>query len=153
MGRASERVKAGAFLGAALLAACLVPPLSSARASSATAEGMGLFAPGLGCSPAETLVGTHELLARVRTDAPAAAPATRAGATPSGARNAPAPRPEGRQHAARSPAPAARSKAKAPRSGEGEPRAAVLRSFYSCNAAPNLADGTGWRLVGPLRRG
>jgi hypothetical protein len=139
MDRASERVQAGALLGAAVLAVGMALPVSAAGAPVSAADGVGLFTPGLGCHPAETLVGTAGLLSRVR-----------AGAGPSQARRRDTARARsaqsrgGRQAARRSPAP---------RTAEQEPRPAVLRSFYTCAAAPNLAEGTGWRLVGPLRQG
>ncbi len=137
MDRASERVQAGALLGAAVLAVVMALPFSAASAS-ASADGIGLFTPGLGCHPAETLVGTASLLSRVRADAGPSQARRR-----DAARARPAQPRAGRQAARRSPAP---------RTAEQEPRPAVLRSFYTCNAAPNLAEGTGWRLVGPLRQ-
>ncbi|MBD0275172.1 MAG: hypothetical protein ICV73_25010 [Acetobacteraceae bacterium] len=135
MDRASERVQAGALLGAAVLAVGTVLPLS-APAASASADALGLFAPGSACGPSETLVGTGGLLARIRADASSP---RRLGA----ARG----RPRGAQGSA-----ATRRRPGAPQV-EPEPRAAALRSFYTCNAAPipNFAEGTGWRLVGPLR--
>lgn len=135
MDRASERVQAGALLGAAVLAVGMALPLSGAGASTPADSG-GSFAPGLACHPAETLVGASGLLSRVRADAPGAARR----------RDAARARPQhrGSLQTARRPSP--------PRFGEQDPRAAVLRSFYTCNAAPNLAEGTGWRLVGPLRQ-
>lgn len=143
MGRASERVQIGALFGAALLAVGMVLPLSAPRASAPT-DGASLFTPGLGCGPSETLVGTGGLLARVRADAVPARPQDAAKAQPRG----------GQQAARRRPSapPLPRSTGKAPQV-EQEPRAAVLRSFYTCDATPlrNLTEGTGWRLVGPLR--
>ena len=146
MDRATERVQAGTLLGAAVLAVGMVLPLSAPRASAPT-DGASLFTPGLGCGPAETQVGTGDLLARVRADA--AIPARRRET----AKTRPQ-QPRGARQAARRPsAPLPRSAAKAPQV-EQEPRAAVLRSFYTCNATPlpNLTEGTGWRLVGPLRQ-
>jgi hypothetical protein len=147
MDRASEKASAGALLGLAVLAMGLVLPHSASRAST-PADGLSLLAPGMGCGPAETLVGAGAgaLLTRVRADA-SGNPARRrdaARARPAG--------PQGARKAVRPPA-VARSARKAPQPAE-EPRAAVLRSFYTCNAAamPNLAEGTGWRLVGPLRQ-
>jgi hypothetical protein len=137
MDRASERVQAGVLLGAAVLAVGMVLPFHAADAS-APADGIGLFAPGLGCDPAETLVGTGGLLARVRAEAGAPAARRRE------AGKARSQQPRGGRHAARRPT--------APRTAEQEPRAAILRSFYTCNAAPNFTEGTGWRLVGPLRQ-
>ena len=136
MGRASERVQAGALLGAAVLAVSMVLPFSATGASS-PADGIGLLTPGLGCHPAETLVGTSNLLSRVRADfgAPTARRRDTMRARAQQSRG-------GRQAARRSP----------PRAAEQEPPAAVLRSFYTCNAAPNFTEGTGWRLVGPLRQ-
>ncbi len=145
MDRASERTQAGALLGAVVLAFGMALPLSAPLAS-APVDAVGLFTPGMGCGPSETLVGTGGLLSRVRAEA--AAPALRrdaAKAQPRGARQAARRRP---------PAPLPRSAAGAAPQAEQEPRPAVLRSFYTCDAAPlpNLAEGTGWRLVGPLRR-
>ena len=152
MGRASERVQTGALLGAAVLAVGMVLPLSDASAS-APADGVGLLTLGSACGPAETLVGTGGLFARVRADADAPAAASRRrGMGAAKARGAQQPRAATRQAARRPSAPLSRSGPKAPRFGEQEPRAAVLRSFYTCNATPNFAEGTGWRLVGPLRQ-
>ncbi len=147
MDRASQKLPAGALVGAVLLAVGAALPHSAARASAA-ADGVGLLTPGVGCGPAETLVGAGApgLLARVRADAAAVAPRRLREAAPPG-------RP-GARAKARLPAVAAapRSVKKAPQA-EQESRTPVLRSFYTCNAAsaPNLAEGTGWRLVGPLR--
>jgi hypothetical protein len=150
MDRTPQKVPAGAFVGAVLLAAGMALSPAAARAY-APADGAGLFSPGLGCGPAETLVGTGApgLLARVRAEAAGASP-RRGGAAK--ARSA-------ERHAlrksARPPTTAPRSARNAPQQAEQETRPAVLRSFYTCNAAlaPNLAEGTGWRLVGPLRHG
>jgi len=132
MDRASQSVPAGALVGAVVLALGVVLPHSAARASSNMHE-FGLLTQGLGCGPTETPVGADVpgLLARVRADAAKARPAERHGA-------------------GKAPRPAA----KAPQA-EQETRAAVLRTFYTCQAAsaPNPAEGTGWRLVGPLRQG
>ena len=145
MDRASERVSAVSVLGAAALSVIAVLPLSGARAST-SAGGGSLFSPGLGCGPAETSVDSGGLLARVRADA--AAPQHRRGAGAAlgaGRRGAqkPAPLPASPRSAQKAPA------------AEPEPRAAVLRSFYTCESgwpAEDLTQGTGWRLVGPLRR-
>ena len=144
MDRASDKLATGTLLGAAVLAMGVALPHSAPRAAT-QAEGMNLFASSLACGPAETLVGaaTGSFLFRVRADASArrheAAKARFAGR-------------QGTRKAPRSSAPAPQSAGKAPRTDD-EPNAAVLRSFYTCNAAtvPNLAEGTGWRLVGPLR--
>ncbi len=136
MDRASERVQAGALLGAAVLAVGMVLPLP-AMGASPSADGIGLLAPGLGCHPAETLVGTSNLLSRVRADL-GASPARRRDTS-----KARAQQPRAGRQAARRPSP--------PRTTGQEPHASVLRSFYTCNAAPNFTEGTGWRLVGPLR--
>jgi hypothetical protein len=148
MDRASDRASAGVLLGAAVLAAGMILPHSAPHAATPT-DGVSLFTPGLGCGPAETLVGTGGLLARVRAGAASHARLPRAAAK--------AVRPTERRHgaarqAARLPVPS-RSARKAPRPAGDEQRAAVLRSFYTCDAAPqtNLTEGTGWRLVGPLR--
>lgn len=147
MDRASEKVPAGALLGAVVLAVGLVLPHSAPRAST-PAEGLGLFTPGLGCGPTETPVGVGAdgLLTRVQADGAGTSRRREAGkARPATGR-------QGARKAARPLAAPPRSAGKAPRT-EGEPRATVLRSFYTCDAAPasNLAEGTGWRLVGPLR--
>lgn len=139
MERASERAQAGALLGAAVLAVGMAMPLSTAGAGTPP-EAMGLFQPGAACGPAETLVGTTGgLLARVRAEAGMRAPRKPSVDRP-GAR-----RPGAQQQR--------RPGSEAPRRfAEAEPRPALLRSFYTCDAAPNYAEGTGWRLVGPLRR-
>ena len=146
MERTSKKVPAGALVAAVLLAAGAALPHSAARASM-TADGVGLLASGLGCGPAETLVGngTPGLLARVRTEA--------AGVSPRQGRPVEARLAE-RRTSRKPPVAAPRSAKKAPRL-DSDPRPAVLRSFYTCNAAaaPNLAESTGWRLVGPLRHG
>lgn len=151
MERASRKVPAGTLVGAVLLAAGAVLPHSAARAST-TADGAGLLASALGCGPAETLVGTGApgLLARVRAEAAGASlrPGGTAKARPVAERPAASRKPK--PPSAASP----RSTKKAPRVQHAV-RPAVLRSFYTCNTAftPNLAEGTGWRLVGPLRHG
>lgn len=149
MDRASQKVPAGALVGAVLLAMGAALPHSAARASMAT-DGAGLLVSGLGCGPAETLVGSGVpgLLARVRTET--VAPSLRRGTS---AKARPVERLAQRKPA-RPSAAAPRSAGKAPQADRGQ-HLAVLRSFYTCNAAsaPNLAEGTGWRLVGPLRRG
>lgn len=143
MGRASERVQAGALLGAAVLAVVMALPFSAASAS-ARVDGVGLLTLNSACGPAETPVGIGGgLLARVRADARAAAAEK--------ARGARQPRVAAMEPARRPSAQSRRSAAKGPRSGGQEPQAAFLRSFYTCDAAPNFAEGTGWRLVGPLR--
>ena len=148
MDRASERVQTGALLGAAVLAVGMVLPLSAPNASTAM-DGAGLFIPGSECGPAETQVGTTGgFLARVRADAGAQATRRRGAAAKALAQQL-----RGTRQAARRPStPLPRSGAKAP-PVEQESRAAVLRSFYTCNTMPlpNLTGGTGWRLVGPLR--
>lgn len=150
MERASRKVAAGTLVGAVLLAAAAVLPHSAARASI-TADGAGLLASALGCGPAETLVGTGVpgLLARVRAEAAGAAP-RRSGTAK--ARSA-AERPASRKPTLPSVA-SPRSTEKMPQARDAA-RPAVLRSFYTCNtaSAPDLAEGTGWRLVGPLRHG
>ncbi len=147
MGRASEGLQTGTLLGAAVLAVGMALPFSAADASTST-DSIGLLTPGLGCGPTETQVGTHGLLARVRADAGAVASRRRDAA------KARLQQQRGSRQAARRPStPLPRSGAKAPQA-EQEPRAVVLRSFYTCNATPlqNFTEGTGWRLVGPLRR-
>jgi hypothetical protein len=69
-----------------------------------------------------------------------------------GASAAGVPERKGAAKVARPPVPP-RAARKAP-AVEEQSRTAVLRSFYTCNAEPmpNLTEGTGWRLVGPLRR-
>lgn len=142
MDRASKRLSGGVVLGAVVLAIGTILPHSAPRASTPT-DGVSMFTPGLGCGPAETLVGTGGLLARVRADL--AVPQPRRGVAKA--------RQGARQQAARPSTSAPRSERKALQA-EQEPRAAVLRSFYTCDAAPlpNLTEGTGWRLVGPLRQ-
>jgi hypothetical protein len=127
-------VPAGMLLGAAALAVGLILPHSAPRAAMPT-DGVSLFTPGLGCGPTETQVGTVGLLARVRAEA------------------APVERRRGARPASRPSILPLRAK-KAPVQVEQEPRAAILRSFYTCDAprSPNLTEGTGWRLVGPLRQ-
>jgi hypothetical protein len=146
MDRASKRSSGGVVLGAVVLAIGTILPHSAPRASTPT-DGVSMFTPGLGCGPAETLVGTGGLLARVRADL--AVPQSRRGV----AKARPSARQGARQQAARPSISAPRSERKALQA-EQEPRAAVLRSFYTCDAAPlpNLTEGTGWRLVGPLRQ-
>jgi len=138
MDRASVRVQAGALVGAAALAVGMALPLPATGASAA-ADGIGLLPPGLECHPAETFVGTSNLLSRVRADLGAPAARRRDAA------NARAQQSRGGRQAARRPSP--------PRAAGQEPPAAVLRSLYTCNATPNFTEGTGWRLVGPLRQG
>lgn len=149
MDRASQKVPAGALVGTVLLAMGMALPHTAARASMQM-DGVSLLTPGLGCGPAETLVGIGApgLLARVRAEA-AGAPLRRREAS------------KARSSGRRDPRKAVRPSAVAPRSAkqapqtEQEPRATVLRSFYTCSTAstPNFAEGTGWRLVGPLRQG
>lgn len=146
---ASQKVFTGALAGTVLLAIGMVLPQSAARASTPT-DAVSLLTPGLGCGPAETLVGTGaaSLLARVRAEA---------AGTPPHRREAAKARSTGRlgsKKAVRPSAGAPRSVKRAPQA-EQEPRAAVLLTFYACSAAstPNFAAGTGWRLVGPLRQG
>jgi len=138
-------VPAGILLGAAVLAMGLVVPHSAPRAAAA-GDGSSLFTPGLGCGPTETQVGTIGLLARVRAETVAS---TRRGPVA----KARSPERQGARQAGRRSASPAYAR-KAPAQTEQEPRAAVLRSFYTCDApqAPNLTEGTGWRLVGPLRQ-
>lgn len=141
MDHAVKGVPAGLLLGAAVFAAATVLPTAAPYAATPTQSG-GLFAPDLACGPAETLVVTSDLLARIRADA---TPARRgAGIARSSKGHSPA-------KIARRNTPS-QSARKAP-SDEQEPRAAALRSFHTCSAAtpPNLIEGTGWRLVGPLR--
>lgn len=151
MDRTTQKVFAGALFGAVLLVAEVGLPHSAARAAS-PAETAGLLASGLGCGPAETLVGAGSagLLARVRAEAAGAA--TRRGGKLGKAR--PVERRPAARQAARAGTAAPRT-SKLPAQRDREARPAVLRSFYTCDAAsaPNLAEGTGWRLVGPLRRG
>ena len=149
MDRASQMLPAGALVGTVLLAMGMALPHSAARASMPT-DTVSLLTPGFGCGPAETLVGTGApgLLARVRAEAAGAQPHRREAAKA---------RSTGRldsRKAMRPSAAAPRSARRAPRT-EQEPRAAVLLSFYACSVAPtpNFAEGTGWRLVGPLRQG
>lgn len=151
MDRISEKVPAGALAGAFFLAVGLTLPHSAPRASTPL-DAPGLVAPGLGCAPADTPVGAAGAgqLSRIRADAAAGAPLDRRGAAEARPTLRPGPR-----KAARPSTPARLSAPrKAPRAGP-EARQNVLRSFYTCNAAamPNPAEGTGWRLVGPLRQG
>lgn len=140
MDRPSEKVLAAALIGALALAMGTVLPHSGARAAMGT-EPIDMFTPNLACGPAETLVGTGAagLLARVRVDATSTAPRLREA--------------KGRTAGRRGARKAPRVANKAPKI-EAEPRAVVLRSFYTCNSAsdPNVAAGSGWRLVGPLRQ-
>lgn len=149
MERASRNVAAGAFVGAVLLIADVFLPHSAARASM-TADGAGMLASGLGCGPAETPVGAGVpgLLARVRAEAAGASPRER------GATQAQSAERSALRKPARPSMAAPQFAKKAPLVDRG-PQPAVLRSFYTCNTAPapNLAEGTGWRLVGPLRHG
>ncbi len=146
MDRAAKRAPAGALLGAAILVSSVVLPQAAPRAATPI-DGGGLFITGLACGAADTppLVGRGGPLARVRADA-APTPRRSAAADPKRSER------KGVGKAARPVAPP-RSAKKAPPM-EQEPRAAVLRSFYTCNTAPapDLTEGTGWRWVGPLRR-
>jgi hypothetical protein len=148
MEHASLRMRVGLLLGAAVLAGVTLLPVPGARAATLM-DGVGLLTPGMACGPGETPVGVAGPLARVRADA--AAPARGRGA----AKAARPSEPRRGQQAARPAKPPSREARKAPQSEPPEPRAAVLRSFYTCDASPlsNLAEGTGWRLVGPLRKG
>lgn len=148
MDRALRKLPAGALIGTVLLAMGTVFPHSASQASM-QADGGGLFSAGMGCGPAETLVGTGaaRLLARIRADNAGSAPHRRKAVEARTARRLEASR------TLRSMPATRRFAGKVPRA-EQEPRSAVLRSFYTCNAAsaPNPAAGTGWRLVGPMRR-
>lgn len=143
---ALKRVRTSVFLCAAVLAAGVFLPCSAARAVMAV-DAVGPLTAESACGPAETMVGASNLLARVGMSG---ARTVRRG----GAAKGPLPERKGARQAARSFA-APRSARKTPKAGqEQEPRAAVLRSFYTCDAMlpRNPAEGTGWRLVGPLRQ-
>jgi hypothetical protein len=148
MDGASERVSAAGLLGAAILAVGVVLPAADVRASTPAEGGATLFSPGLGCGPDETLVGTDNLLARVRIDM-AARPQGRRPLAEQG------PERRGAKRTERRTTPPQRSARKATPQAEEEPRPAFLRTFYTCDAAraPIGTEGTGWRLVGPLRHG
>jgi hypothetical protein len=148
MDGASERVSAAGLLGAAILALGVVLPIADLRASTPAEGGATLFSPGLGCGPDETLVGTDNLLARVRIDM-AARPQGRRPLAEQG------PERRGAKRTERRTTPPQRSARKATPQAEEEPRPAFLRTFYTCDAAraPIGTEGTGWRLVGPLRHG
>jgi len=122
-------------------------PHSAARAGALTA-GVDLFVAGLACGSAETPVEATKLLARVRAERTAPASGRPAA-------KARAPEPRRAQQAIRSAKQPPSRQARKSQQAEQEPRGAVLRSFYTCNASPvpDLAEGTGWRLVGPLRHG
>ena len=149
MDHASQRVRVGLLLGAAALAASTILPHSAARAST-LAVGVDLFAAGLACGSAESPVETTKLVARVRAEGTA----TPASSRPVAAKPR-APGPRRAQQATRPAKPPLSRQARKNPQIEQEPRGAVLRSFYTCNAspAPNGTEGTGWRLVGPLRHG
>jgi hypothetical protein len=147
MDHASQRMRAGLHLGAAALVAGTIIPLCTARAVMLT-DGIDLFTAGLACGSADTPVETAKLLVRVRAEGAAPAlglPAARARA------------PESRraQQTARPTKPPLSQRAQKNPQVEQELRGVVLRSFYTCNATPppNGTEGTGWRLVGPLRHG
>jgi hypothetical protein len=148
MDGASESVSAAGLLGAAILAVGVVLPAADVRASTPAEGGATLFSPGLGCGPDETLVGTDNLLARVRIDM-AARPQGRRPLAEQG------PERRGAKRTERRTTPPQRSARKATPQAEEEPRPAFLRTFYTCDAAraPIGTEGTGWRLVGPLRHG
>lgn len=133
----------GMLVGAAVLAVGMLLPWSAPRALEADTG--GLFSPTLECESAGAKIDAN-LLARVRV-----------GASPERRRESAKARTtqDRRGNAQRAGRPSApRSSRKAPRGAE-DPQTAFIRSFYTCNAARSsaLTEGTGWRLVGPLRQG
>lgn len=129
-----------------MLAACLIIPCSAPRAMEV--DNAGLFGPALECEPAGTRIDAN-LLARV-----GAGTATQRRRGPANTRLHNNRRGAGSARQAGRPS-APRSESKAPPRAFEEPQAAFIRSFYTCNAARSsaLTEGTGWRLVGPLRQG
>lgn len=127
-----------------MLAAGLILPSSAPRAMEV--DNAGLFGPTLECEPAGTRIDAN-LLARVRTST---ATQKRRGSAASRHHND---RRDAARQAARPSSPRSERKP-APRRPE-EARTAFIRSFYTCSAARSsaLTEGTGWRLVGPLRQG
>lgn len=133
----------GMLVGAVVLAAGILLPWSAPRALEADTG--GLFSPTLECESADARIDAN-LLARVRADAPPERRRESAKARANVNRRGKA------RQAGRPSAP--RSSRRAPRGAE-EPQTAFIRSFYTCSAtrSSSLTEGTGWRLVGPLRQG
>jgi hypothetical protein len=149
MDHAAQRMRVGWLLGAAALVASAALPHSAARAGTLT-SGVDLLTAGLACGSAGTPVATAKLLGRVRAEATAPVSGRAAAAK---ARAAPEPRRS--QQITRPAKPQPSRQARKYPQAEQEPRGAVVHSLYTCNATPvpDLTEGTGWRLVGPLRNG
>ena len=142
--KAPPRTFLGMLVGAAVLAATTLFPCAAPLALEA--DSGGLLAPTLECEPAGSRIDAS-LLARVRATAPVE---RRRGSAKERHRI------NQRGVARKSGQPSTpRSARKAAPPASEEPQAAFLRSFYTCSAPRSsaLTEGTGWRLVGPLRQG
>lgn len=142
--KAPARTLPGMLVGAAVLAASTLFPCSAPRALET--DNGGLLGPTLECEPAGSRIDAG-LLAHVRATAPTERRRDSAKTRLHNDRRGAA-RKSGQPSTPRS------ARKAAPRASE-EPQAAFLRSFYTCNASRSsaLTEGTGWRLVGPLRQG
>lgn len=152
MDRASKNVPSIALLGGVLLGIGVAVPATASQAAASSGSA-GLFMPGHTCGPAEAVSGVSRpaFTSRVKADTAFAKAAARQQGVRTALRNGA--RSKAAKHAEARPSNAVRPAQRTPEAAPAM-RPNVMRSFFACNTPtlPDAAAGTGWRLIGPLRR-